>query len=86
MTTSDEILHELRSLSGKVTAIEHAIVMLMATHPERAKLGHAWRGTLPQAIDHFMTQEAFSDPDRREALLSTLARIGNGFDDVEPPQ
>lgn len=74
----------LRQLSGKVTAIELVVKMLIITHPDRAALAHAWHSILPEAIDHITEQPAANVPEQMDALNTMLGDL-SGFIEMELP-
>lgn len=65
----------LRQLSGKVTALELAVKVFIATHPDREELARVWRTLLPGQIDQFMDQPSYAVPAQRDALNNMLAQL-----------
>lgn len=74
----------LRRLSGKVTAIELAVKVLILTHPDRAALAHAWHSILPEAIDSVTEQPASNVPEQMDALNTMLGDLSE-FIEMEIP-
>lgn len=72
----EQLSNGLLAANGRVAALEYAVQVLIATHPDHAKLEHVWSGQLPERIESAMEQPAHQlHPAFREAMHQKLAEL-----------
>jgi hypothetical protein len=71
--------------SARVLALEYAVQLLIATHPDRKALRGLWHALLPEQLDAWLQEPGYAANDVfRKGLHAQLARLG-GYLDVELP-
>ncbi|WP_027489359.1 hypothetical protein [Rhodanobacter sp. OR92] len=71
-------------LMGKTKALEYAVDVLIAAHPDRAEMHDKWQAVAPELIDSEMGKSIFDEQAYRQTFQVTMASlsrlIGQGFD------
>lgn len=62
-------------LWGHIIALDFAVKVLIATHPDRAELAKAWRELLPGHTDYSVTDPLFEIPALRDEHARMLAEL-----------
>lgn len=70
-------------LWGHIIALDFAIKVLLATHPDRPALAKAWRELLPDHTDYSVTDPLFEIPQLAEEHARMLA-VFTGLIEFDP--
>lgn len=76
---TDDVEATVRELSGIVTALELAIKVLIATHPDKRVACATWDSARTKQVEDCMTHPSFANETQRNAILMKLADLTELF-------
>lgn len=78
--TPQEMEETVREVSGIVTALELAVKVLIATHPDKRVACATWHGIKATQVEDCMTNPSFENFTQRTAILDKLAELTRLFE------
>jgi hypothetical protein len=81
-----ELRQAVATLSGRLTAYEYALKLLLFTHQDREWVKKIWRNLLPENVDRWMENPFYaSNASVRDSIHSNLAEL-HKFLEFEAPE
>lgn len=69
----ERLEHTVLDLSGRLTATEFAVRVLIANHPDPARIYERWHATIPELVDILMSNPMYAErPQQRDGLHDQL--------------
>ncbi len=75
IVTYEDMAAALLKTWGQVWALDFAVSMMLALHPDKKRLMKIWDECLPERIDEWMGMPEYTNPDFRERVHETIAHL-----------
>lgn len=79
---TDDVEATVRELSGIVTALELAIKVLIATHPDKRVACATWDSARTKQVEDCMTHPSFANDTQRNAIMAKFADLSWLFEEA----